>query len=79
VSKVEIPFEGMAPEKATLLLAAAEELGQDQSCVEVRSGHFLAPQEVADKAFSNNRDENVEKKPVKKAAAKKSAPSETQE
>jgi ferredoxin-NADP reductase len=48
---VEVPFEGKAEEKATLLLAAAEE-SENHSAADVRtiSGGFLVPKELADKA-----------------------------
>jgi len=61
--KVEIPFGDNASETATLLLAAAEELGLDQSVVGTVEGGFLVPSEVNDKAFPP--------KAAKKTAAKK--------
>ena len=63
MSEVEIPFGDNPSEQATLLLAAAEDLGLDQSVVGTREGSFVVPQEVHDQAFG-------EKKP-KKAAAKR--------
>lgn len=61
---VEVPFGENPAETATLLLAAAEDLGMDQAVVGTQEGAFLVPLEVNDKAFG---------KPTKKAAAKKSA------
>jgi hypothetical protein len=47
----EIPFAGDSEEKATLLLAAAEELNLPPDVVRVSGGHaFIAPKEVVDKA-----------------------------
>lgn len=65
---VEIPFGGKNAETATLLLAAAEDLGLDPQ-VEVRTtdSAFVVSEEVADKAGLG------EEKPAKKASAKKTA------
>jgi hypothetical protein len=62
--QVEVPFGDNPSETATLLLAAAEELGVGQEVVKTQEGSFLVPSEVNDKAFA---------KPAKKTAAKKSA------
>jgi hypothetical protein len=78
---VEVPFEGSVRDQATLLLAAAEDLGQDQQqVVQTRTGAFYVPQEVADKAFGKGKTQADEpqkkaakKAPAKKAAAKKQA------
>lgn len=68
---VEVPFGDNPSETATLLLAAAEELGIDQSVVQTNSeGAFVVPEKVRDKAFSTEK-----KAPAKKAAAKKSTKS----
>ena len=61
--KVEVPFGDNASETATLLLAAAEELGLDQRVVGTVEGGFLVPDEVNKKAFPP--------KAAKKTAAKK--------
>ena len=58
--QVEIPFDKPS-DQATLLLAAAEELGLDPSVVQTSEGGFRVPQEVNDKAY-----------PPKKTAKKKS-------
>jgi hypothetical protein len=58
--QVEIPFDKPS-EQATLLLAAAEELGLDASVVQTYEGGFRVPQEVNKKAY-----------PPKKTAKKKS-------
>lgn len=60
---VEVPFGENASETATLLLAAAEDLGLDQSVVGTQEGAFLVPDEVNKKAFPP--------KAAKKTAAKK--------
>jgi hypothetical protein len=62
--QIEVPFGDDPSQTATLLLAAAEELGLDQSVVGTQEGAFLVPPEVNDKAF---------KKPAKKAATKSAA------
>ena len=61
--KVEVAFGDNPSETATLLLAAAEELGLDQGVVGTVEGGFLVPSEVNDKAFPP--------KAAKKTAAKK--------
>jgi hypothetical protein len=61
--QVEVPFGENPSETATLLLAAAEELGLDQGVVGTVEGGFLVPSEVNDKAFPP--------KAAKKTAAKK--------
>ena len=63
---VEVPFGDNASDQATLLLAAAEDLGLDPSTVGTREGAFVVPQEVHDKAFGKPE-------PAKKTAAKKTA------
>jgi hypothetical protein len=60
---IEVPFGENASETATLLLAAAEDLGLDQGVVATREGSFVVPTEVHDKAFGKNEP--------KKTAAKK--------
>jgi len=60
---VEVPFGDNPSETATLLLAAAEELGVGQSVVGTVEGGFLVPDEVHKKAFPP--------KAAKKTAAKK--------
>jgi hypothetical protein len=60
---VEVPFGDNPSETATLLLAAAEELGVGQEVVGTQEGAFLVPSEVNDKAFPP--------KAAKKTAAKK--------
>lgn len=73
--KVKIPFGGEASDRAVLLLAAAEELGQDAAVVQATDGAFLVPSEVADKSGIDyeNGSESSEKPdpPAKKTAAKK--------
>jgi hypothetical protein len=62
-AQVEVPFGDDASETATLLLAAAEELGLDPGVVATQEGAFLVPTEVNEKAFPP--------KAAKKSAAKK--------
>lgn len=67
MTDVTVPLGDNPSETATLLLAAAEELGLDQSVVGFDSYEgFVVPEEVAKKA-------KPDKAPAKKAAAKKSA------
>ena len=62
-------------DNAVLLLAAARELELDTGVVRTTSqGHFLVPQEVADKAGPGD---DTEPKPAKKTAAKKTAAKKT--
>lgn len=65
--QVEIRFDKDMSDNATLLLAAAEELGLDPHVVATTEGAFLVPQDVYDKAFGEPK-----KAPAKKTAAKKS-------
>lgn len=79
---VEVEFGDDPGEQAVLLLAAAEELGLEQSVVRTGSRVFVVPEEVRDKAFSTEPEEKkapAKKAPAKKAAAKKSTTSKTQE
>lgn len=62
---VEIPFGNKNAETATLLLAAAEELGLDPSVVKTSEGSFVVPAEVKAKAYPPAH-------PPHKAAHKKS-------
>lgn len=65
MDEVSVEFGDVPSETATLLLAAAEELGLDASVVRVSSdGGFLVPEEVAKKA-------KIDDEPAKKAPAKK--------
>ncbi len=81
---VEVPFEGKAEVKATLLLAAAEELGLGQGVVQTRTGAFYVPAEVNEKAFasreevSDGNSEGDEEKP-KRAPRKSTASKKAQE
>lgn len=61
---VEVDFDDDPGKQATLLLAAAEDLGLDPSEVRTSGGGFVVSQEVHDKAFGKK------KAPAKKAAAK---------
>jgi hypothetical protein len=65
MSEVEVPFEN-AGDQATLLLAAADDLGLDPAVVRTGTGVFYVPEDVADKAGFG------EKKPAAKKTAKKS-------
>lgn len=49
--QVDVPFNDNPSNQATLLLAAAEDLGLDQAVVKTTEGGFVVPQEVNDKAF----------------------------
>jgi hypothetical protein len=67
-------------DNAVLLLAAAKELGQPSAVVKTTTnGHFIVPQEVAEKAdFGARRPAAAKKAAAKKttAAAKKTAAKE---
>lgn len=79
---VEVPFEDNPTDQAVLLLAAAQELGLEQSVVQTGSRVFIVPEEVRDKAFSTEPEKKnapAKKAPAKKAAAKKSTTNKTQE
>ena len=68
MSDVTVEYGDNRQETAILLLAAAEELGVDQSSIRTTRDGYVVSEEVRDKAFGSG-----EKKPAKKAAAKKSA------
>lgn len=70
MSEVEVPYEGKAAEKATLLLAAAEELGVGQEVIKTRTGMFVAPAEVVEKAFAP-REEVSQRKSEDEAEAER--------
>lgn len=46
-----VTVEGLTSDNATLLLAAAEELGLEPEVVRTSEDGFVVPQEVHDKAF----------------------------
>lgn len=48
--EVEVPFDNPS-DQATLLLAAAEDLGLDPDVVRTYEGGFLVPKKVKDKAY----------------------------
>lgn len=78
---IEVPFEGKASEKATLLLAAAEELGLGAGVVRTVTGGFSVPVEVEKQAFTPREvstGNSEEEKPAKRAA-KKSTTKKAQE
>lgn len=75
-----VPFGDDASQTATLLLAAAEDLGLDQRVVGTVEGGFLVPTMVKEHAFPDESAEHSEpepepekKAPAKKAPAKKAA------
>jgi hypothetical protein len=65
---VEVEFGDKPGDTATLLLAAAEELGLEAGVVQTRGRSFVVPEKVRDKAFKSES----KKAPAKKAPAKKS-------
>ena len=78
MSDVTIGFGDNPKETATLLLAAAESLGRDQSEVRYSLGEFVVDEKIADEAgFGKKKSES--KAPSKKAAAKKATAKKTQE
>ena len=90
---VKVAYGDSAKDTATLLLAAAEELDLDPGVVRTSpfDSAFLAPEEVAKKAgvdivededtsaneTPSSAEDEGEKKPAKKAAAKKSTSKES--
>jgi hypothetical protein len=66
--QVEVLFNDNPSEQATLLLAAAEDLGLDPGVVGTTEGAFVVPQEVHDKAFGSPEPE---KKTAKKSTTRK--------
>lgn len=83
---VEVPFGEKPGDTATLLLAAAQELGLNSSLVQTRpTKHlFVVPEEVYERAFGSREDEREDKTeqepkkaPAKKPAAKKAAAKKT--
>ena len=57
--EVEVPFGDKPSDQATLLLAAAEDLGLDPGVVRTTEGGFSVPQDVHDKAFPPKKSEEV--------------------
>ena len=60
--QVEVPFGDEPGEQATLLLAAAEELGLDPDVVRTSEGAFVVPSEVNDKAYPPKKSKKSESK-----------------
>lgn len=74
MSEVSVPFGDSPADTATLLLAAAEELGLDAGVVKTTGRReFSVPSEVHDQAFGERK--KPAKRTAKKAAAKKSTAS----
>lgn len=60
--QVEIPFDDNPGEQATLLLAAAEDLGLDADVIRTSEGGFVVSQEVKDKAYPPKKSKKTESK-----------------
>jgi hypothetical protein len=60
--QVEVPFDDSPGEQATLLLAAADELGLDPDVVRTTEGGFSVPSEVNDKAYPPKKSKKSESK-----------------
>ena len=74
----DVQIEGRSADKATLLLAAAEELGLDASVVRTTSGGYIVPEDVADEAgLSEDKPKPVKKTAAKKTTVKKTAAKKT--
>ena len=70
----DVQIEGRSAEKATLLLAAVEELGLDASVVRTTSGGYVVPEDVADAAgLGEDKPALAKKTAAKKTTAKKAA------
>jgi hypothetical protein len=69
----EVEVKGLNSENATLLLAAAEELGLPAHVVRTdgHGGSFFVPEEVANKADLGDESAKANKSTAKKATAKK--------
>lgn len=66
---------GLSADNATLLLAAAEDLGLDPSVVKVSQGQFIAPTEVVEKAgLLQDEDKPKTGRRTARSGAKKAAP-----
>jgi hypothetical protein len=70
MTDIEIPFGDSNKDNAVLLLAAAEELGEDASVVRTTDSAFVVSEELAKKAGFNDEGEQ-KKAPAKKSSAKK--------
>lgn len=68
MSVIEVPFGDSPSETATLLLAAAEELGRDPSEVRTTAGAFLVPSEIVEQVSAERPEEPA---PRKSRAAQK--------
>jgi hypothetical protein len=66
---IEVPFGNNASETATLLLAAAEELGRDASEVRTTAGAFLVPEEIVEQVGAERPEEPPTRRRRKSAAA----------
>lgn len=79
MTDIEVPFGDNNKDNAILLLAAADDLGLDQSVVRTKLGAFVVPEEVAEKAFGKAKvaEATEEKAPAKKTTAKKTTAKKT--
>lgn len=80
MSDETVVVEGLASDDATLLLAAAEELGLPADVVRTSEDGFVVPKAVHDKAYGKRKTSesssgagSAKKAPAKKAPAKKAA------
>jgi hypothetical protein len=86
-TEVTVPYGENAGETATLLLAAAEKLHENQGLVRTVEGAFMVPKDVADEAGVDYDDPDADTQEAsvtdesaskdaeqQKAAAKKAAP-----
>lgn len=78
---VKIDFDSNMKDTATLLIAAAIELGRPRSDVRIEMGAFVVDEKIADKAgFGKPAEKKAAKKASsKKAVAKKTTAKKTQE
>jgi hypothetical protein len=77
MSEVEVPYGDSATDTAVLLLAAAEELDLDPAVVKSQEGHFLVPEEVAEKAgvdYHGDEDEAAPEPPPEEPVEETKAP-----
>lgn len=65
----DVIIEGRSKDNAILLIAAAREIGADETLVRTTTSGYIVPEEIAAAAFPTEKAE--EKAPAKKAVAKK--------
>jgi hypothetical protein len=78
MSNETVVIEGRSRDNATLLIAAAREIGVDETLIRTTTSGYIVPKEVAEVAFPDKAEDKPapRKRAAKKTASAKSEPKE---